>query len=176
MLTLKENAGMDSRASIRSAWQCVAFVSSDLDLNTHTHTKNECEENIRSEKWCVLYSWSYGQQVMLALTGYRLAALCLWCGVRECCCHGNSSVVCGVHLHPRWWSGWARSGRCGSPSVPPLTRGWKSKPVAPAPWSGVKKTETDVLCLTRTLIEGTAGEGTVLRTLRNLGSRNPLNH
>ena len=52
------------------------------------------------------------------------------------------------HSHPRWWSGWERSGRCGSRSVPPLTTGWRNTPTPPAQWSPVKKTATDVFCLT----------------------------
>lgn len=59
-----KNTDVDSHAGIRSAWQCVTFVSSDLDLNTHTKNR-ECEEKVWCKKQCVLYSsyrvtWSAG--------------------------------------------------------------------------------------------------------------------
>lgn len=68
-----------------------------------------------------------------------------------------------MHLRPHWWSGWERSGRCGSRSVPPLTTGWRSTPAPPAQWTRVKKTATDVFCLTRGhwLNSGTAGDSTM---------------
>lgn len=53
-----------------------------------------------------------------------------------------------MHLHPHWWSGWERSGRCGSRSVPPLTTGWRNTPTPPAQWTRVKRTATNVFCLT----------------------------
>lgn len=79
-------------------------------------------------------------------------------------CEWVKTTVMAI-LHPRWWSGWARSGRCGSQSDPPPTRGWRSKPGAPAPCSGVKKTATGGVCPTQAPAERTAGNGTVLRSL-----------